>query len=102
MVCGLALDVCVAWTALDAREMGFETVLLRDLTRPVTEVGATRTLDEREVVQTAEVEVVAKQGEGHAPPDDAQQRQQDEDPDHPRRIACLRVPPAEFPSPGSP
>ncbi len=35
LVCGLALDVCVAWTARDAADLGFEVVLLRDLSRPV-------------------------------------------------------------------
>ncbi|WEN15036.1 bifunctional nicotinamidase/pyrazinamidase [Rhodanobacter sp. AS-Z3] len=35
-VCGLARDVCVLWTAQDARELGFRANLLWDLTRPVT------------------------------------------------------------------
>lgn len=30
-VCGIATDFCVAWSALDAVDHGFETVLLRDL-----------------------------------------------------------------------
>ena len=30
-VCGIATDFCVAWSAIDARAHGFETVLLRDL-----------------------------------------------------------------------
>ena len=30
-VCGIATDFCVAWSALDAVEHGFETVLLRNL-----------------------------------------------------------------------
>ncbi len=34
-VCGLARDVCVKWTAEDAAELGFETTVLWDLTRPV-------------------------------------------------------------------
>ena len=34
-VCGLALDVCVLATALDARELEFDVVLLSDATRPV-------------------------------------------------------------------
>lgn len=38
-VCGLALDVCVAWTAEDAVVMGFEVVLLRDMSRSVTAEG---------------------------------------------------------------
>jgi nicotinamidase/pyrazinamidase len=33
--CGLARDVCVWWTALDAAAMDFFTYVLWDLTRPV-------------------------------------------------------------------
>ncbi|GAA0890024.1 bifunctional nicotinamidase/pyrazinamidase [Rhodanobacter soli] len=35
-VCGLARDVCVLWTAQDARELGFRANVLWDLSRPVT------------------------------------------------------------------
>lgn len=34
-VCGLARDFCVRWTAVDAAEAGFQTVVLDDLTRAV-------------------------------------------------------------------
>lgn len=34
-VCGLATDFCVAWTAMDARAEGFETVVLEDLSRAI-------------------------------------------------------------------
>lgn len=34
-ICGLAADVCVAFTALDAIGEGFETYLLEDATRPI-------------------------------------------------------------------
>ena len=29
-ICGLATDFCVAWTALDARRMGFAAVVIED------------------------------------------------------------------------
>lgn len=34
-ICGLARDYCVNWTAEDAADLGFETIVLWDLTRPV-------------------------------------------------------------------
>ena len=36
---GLAEDVCVVATVLDACQEGFETVLIRDATRPITQEG---------------------------------------------------------------
>ena len=36
LVCGLARDVCVLWTAQDAQAAGFKAGLLWDLSRPVT------------------------------------------------------------------
>lgn len=36
VVCGLARDVCVLWTAQDALQAGFRASVLWDLTRPVT------------------------------------------------------------------
>jgi nicotinamidase/pyrazinamidase len=36
VVCGLARDVCVKWTAEDAAAAGFRTHFVWDLTRPVT------------------------------------------------------------------
>ena len=36
VVCGLARDVCVLWTAQDAVTLGFRARLLWELTRPVT------------------------------------------------------------------
>ena len=36
VVCGLARDVCVLWTAQDARALGFGATVLWDLTRPVS------------------------------------------------------------------
>jgi len=35
VICGLARDVCVKWTAEDAARAGFETTVLWELTRPV-------------------------------------------------------------------
>lgn len=34
-VCGLALNYCVKFTALDAKSLGFETILIEDATRAV-------------------------------------------------------------------
>jgi nicotinamidase/pyrazinamidase len=34
-VCGLALDYCVKFTALDAQSLGFKTYVLTDATRAV-------------------------------------------------------------------
>lgn len=34
-VCGLARDFCVNWTAQDSADLGFDTFMLWDLTRPV-------------------------------------------------------------------
>jgi len=36
VVCGLARDVCVLWTAQDALDLGFRASVLWDLSRPVT------------------------------------------------------------------
>jgi nicotinamidase/pyrazinamidase len=36
VVCGLARDVCVMWTAQDAQALGFRASVLWDLSRPVT------------------------------------------------------------------
>jgi nicotinamidase/pyrazinamidase len=34
-VCGLATDFCVAWTALDARQAGFDVCVIEDATRAI-------------------------------------------------------------------
>jgi len=34
-VTGLATDLCVAWTAVDARKLGFETYVIEDATRAI-------------------------------------------------------------------
>jgi nicotinamidase/pyrazinamidase len=50
MVCGLARDVCVLWTAQDAVTLGFRASLLWDLTRPVTPASDAAT---REAMQAS-------------------------------------------------
>ena len=39
-VAGLATDFCVAWTALDAREAGFETFVIEDACRGIDTMGS--------------------------------------------------------------
>jgi len=45
VVCGLARDVCVLWTAQDAVTLGFRASMLWDLTRPVTPASDAATRD---------------------------------------------------------
>ncbi len=46
---GLAEDVCVLATVLDARKEGFEVVLIQDATRPVTPQGGEKARKEMQV-----------------------------------------------------
>ncbi len=39
-LCGLALDFCVAWSALDARAAGFEAVVIEDACRAIDTHGS--------------------------------------------------------------
>src|SRR5215212_5774569 len=39
-VAGLATDFCVAWTALDAREAGFDTFVIEDAARGIDTMGS--------------------------------------------------------------
>ncbi len=39
-VCGLATDFCVAWTALDARKLGFGAAVVEDLCRGIDTQGS--------------------------------------------------------------
>jgi nicotinamidase/pyrazinamidase len=39
-VCGLATDFCVAWTALDARKLGFEAAVIEDGCRAIDAQGS--------------------------------------------------------------
>ena len=42
-VCGLATDFCVAWTALDAQRLGYDTWVIEDATRPIDLDGSLAT-----------------------------------------------------------
>jgi nicotinamidase/pyrazinamidase len=46
VICGLALDVCVRASALDAARAGFETHVALDATRPITKAGGEAAVDE--------------------------------------------------------
>jgi len=39
-VCGLATDFCVAWTALDARKLGFKSAVIEDACRAIDMLGS--------------------------------------------------------------
>lgn len=39
-LCGLALDFCVAWSALDARAAGFEAIVIEDACRAIDSGGS--------------------------------------------------------------
>jgi len=39
-VCGLATDFCVAWTALDARKLGFAALIVEDACRAIDMQGS--------------------------------------------------------------
>jgi nicotinamidase/pyrazinamidase len=39
-VCGLATDFCVAWTALDARKLGFAAAVIDDACRAIDTQGS--------------------------------------------------------------
>jgi nicotinamidase/pyrazinamidase len=39
-VCGLATDFCVAWTALDARKLGFGAAVIEDACRGIDTQGS--------------------------------------------------------------
>lgn len=55
VVCGLARDYCVRWTAEDAAAAGFDTTMVWDLTRSVDPSGDDRL---REELETAGVRLV--------------------------------------------
>jgi len=39
-LCGLATDFCVGWTALDARSVGFDAVVIEDACRAIDAGGS--------------------------------------------------------------
>ena len=41
-VCGLAIDFCVAYSAVDAAELGFETYMIEDASRGVSHDSITK------------------------------------------------------------
>ncbi|HZS82549.1 MAG TPA: bifunctional nicotinamidase/pyrazinamidase [Stellaceae bacterium] len=47
LVCGLALDFCVAFTACDARAAGFPTILIADACRAIDTAGSLAAATER-------------------------------------------------------
>jgi len=54
-LCGLALDFCVAWTAIDARAAGFDVVVVEDACRAIdlggSLEGALAEFDERGIAR---------------------------------------------------
>jgi nicotinamidase/pyrazinamidase len=40
ILCGLALDYCVAWTAIDARQAGFEVAVVQEATAAIDLEGS--------------------------------------------------------------
>ena len=56
---GLAQDVCVRATVLDARREGFETIVIADGTRPVTPAGGASAIDD---MRSAGAEFVTTEG----------------------------------------
>lgn len=62
-ICGLATDFCVAWTALDARRLGFATAVIADACRGIDLEGsvarAWREMEAAGVRRTTSAEVAA-------------------------------------------
>ena len=63
---GLALDYCVAWSALDGNRKGFETFVVRDLCQGISEETTRKALAdlEREGIQLVHLNHFQKQGGG--------------------------------------
>lgn len=45
-ICGLAFDYCVKYTALDARKLGFGTIVIEDACRSISDEGYRTTREE--------------------------------------------------------
>ncbi|HEY2979297.1 MAG TPA: bifunctional nicotinamidase/pyrazinamidase [Burkholderiaceae bacterium] len=64
-VTGLATDFCVAWTAMDARKLGFETYVIEDATRGIDLNGSLAAAWKQMLakgvkrIQSADIEVAA-------------------------------------------
>ena len=49
-LCGLALDYCVFWSAMDGRKKGFEVIVMADLCRGIGHESSTAALREMTAV----------------------------------------------------
>ena len=58
-LCGLATDFCVKWSALDAREEGFEVTVIEDACRAIDLDGSLAAA--RDEMQAAGVEIVTSE-----------------------------------------
>jgi nicotinamidase/pyrazinamidase len=52
-LCGLAYDFCVRFSAIDGKNLGFETIVIEDATRPVALPGSVE--DTKKALQAADV-----------------------------------------------
>eukprot|EP00090_Calanus_glacialis_P025861 TRINITY_DN40595_c0_g1_i2.p1 TRINITY_DN40595_c0_g1~~TRINITY_DN40595_c0_g1_i2.p1 ORF type:complete len:145 (+),score=20.06 TRINITY_DN40595_c0_g1_i2:1-435(+) len=64
-ICGLVTDICVAWTAFHALELGFRTVLIEDACRGISPQGVVDTFNKITesnglVVKSGEVKAMAR------------------------------------------
>ncbi len=62
-VCGLAMDVCVRYTSLDARKVGYTVYLISDATRAVDQPEGTKTEAEEEM-KSAGVKLISSKDVG--------------------------------------
>lgn len=83
-IAGLALDVCVLATAMDARKHGFETVLILDATRPVKASSGHKALS---TMRAAGVRILEGRQHSDATAPDASMEAESDEPD-----VCLKAP----------